>query len=70
MHPTECCASLDEVRRARGDNLYWLGQLKRGFRPHRDGVDITEEFEADTQRRLALADSILAAYAQGLRTKN
>jgi len=56
-------AFIDQVRRDRGDNLYWLQQLELGFRPHRDGIDITEEFEADTRSRLALADRILAGYA-------
>ena len=62
MHPAET-AFIDQVRRDRGNNLYWLQQLELGFRPHRDGIDITKEFEADTRRRLALADSILGTYA-------
>ncbi len=61
MHPAEC-AFIDRVRRDWGNNLYWLRQLEAGFRPHRDGVDITEEFAADTRRRFALADGILANY--------
>jgi hypothetical protein len=59
MHPAER-AFIDQIRRDRGNLLYWAQQLEAGFRPHRDRVDITEEFEADTRRRLALADRILA----------
>jgi hypothetical protein len=61
MHPADR-AFIDQIKHDRDTDLYWLQQLAAGFRPHRDGIDITEEFAADARGRLADANGILDQY--------
>jgi hypothetical protein len=54
---------VEQIRRDKGANELLLAQIKSGqSRPHRNGVDITDEAVADAQVRLATAISILAVY--------
>lgn len=52
--------ALDQIRRERAGHIANLVLIEIGaMRPHRDGVDITEEVKANALGRIALADAIL-----------
>jgi hypothetical protein len=63
MHPAER-AFIDQIKRDRGTNLYWLQKLDAGEHFYRDGADITEEFASETRRKFIQADRILATYSE------
>jgi len=56
-------AFIEQVRRDVGNHEFHLAQIAGGqFRPHRDGVDITDEFVADARSRRDLGISIIRFY--------
>ena len=53
----------DQIAKAAGGHRTILSLIAKGQRFFREGAEVTAEIEAESRRRLSLAEGILAGYA-------